>query len=468
MRCLVGLVLLLELARAGWAADELAVPPVMRATLPNGLRVVVAEYHELPLVDIAVFVGAGAAQDPSGKAGLAALTASALRRGVGRLSAEDLAKAIESLGGTISSAAGTDATVVTAEFLSGDFAAGLDLLRQVLREPEFARDEVRRARDEQLAGLVAALEEPSAIAEKCFAPWLYGRHPYGRSVDGSRASVEDLDRGDVRDFYERWYRPNNTILVIVGDVRTEDALARVRTAFGDWKPRPDAVPDRAGPPAGVTSRRVLLVDKPDATQTQIRVGAMGLARKDPDLLPSQVANTILGGGFTSRLIEELRVKRSLTYGASSLFVPRLVGGDFRLQTFTKTPTTLETLKLALAVEGDFRRQGLDPKLVAKAKTYMAGQFPLRLETPEALAARLAEIEFHGLPKDELATYRSRVAAVTPADASRAAATYMPTPDAVAIVVVGKAAEIQAPLEAEFGKVRVVKPEDCDDLTSRDD
>jgi zinc protease len=445
------------------AADELTLPAVTRTTLGNGLRVVVAEYHELPVLEFVAFVGAGAAQDPPRKAGLAMLTAATLTRGTRRLSAEELAEAVESLGGTLGAAAGTDATVATAEFLASDLAVGLDLLRQVLREPAFARDEVRRARDEQLAALVAGLEEPSVIAERCFAPFLYGAHPYGLPVDGRRASVAELGRGDVRAFYDRWYRPNNTIVVLVGDVRADDAVRRIEAAFGDWAPRADAVPTRAGAPTPVGDRRILLVDKPDATQTQIRVGAIGLARRDPELLPSQVANTILGGGFTSRLIEELRVKRSLTYGASSTFLARRVGGEFRIQTFTKTATTVETLRLALDVLSDFRSRPLDEKLVAKAKTYMRGQFPLRLETPDAIAMRLAEIEFNSLPADELETYRSRVAAVTPDVAGRAARTHMPSRDAVAITVVGNASEIRAPLEAAFGPVTVVTPEQCDAL-----
>src|SRR5262249_11979853 len=133
------------------------------------------------------------------------------------------------------------------------------------------------------------------------------------------------------------------------------------------------------------------------------------------------------------------------------------------QTFTKTPTTVETLKLALAVEDEFRRTPVDPKLLTKAKTYMRGQFPLKLEPPDALAARLAELEFNGLPEDELVTYRSRVAAVTPQIASRMAGEHMPSPDAVAIVVVGKASEIRAPLEAAMGPVQVIAPEGCDAL-----
>jgi zinc protease len=441
------------------AASELTLPPVVRTTLPNGLRLVVAEYRELPLLNVVVFVGAGAAQDPPGKEGLAMLTASGLKRGVRGM----LAETIESVGGVIGAQAGTDASVVTGEFLAGDVATAFDLLRRVLREPEFARDEVRRARAEQLAMLVAGLEEPAVIAERCFAPWLYRSHPYGRPPDGRRATVEDLGRGDVRDFYDRWYRPNATIMVVVGDVQAADVIQRLEGAFGDWTPRAEAVAVRSGPPEPVTARRVLLVDKPDATQTQIRIGSIAMARRDPDLLPSQVANTILGGGFTSLLVEELRVKRSLTYGASSAFLARLVGGDFRIQTFTKTPTTVETLSLALEVLGGFRRGPIAPRQVAKAKAYLRGQFPLRIETPDALAMRLAEIEFNRLPPNDLETYLDRVEAVTPAIAAEMAVKHMPPPDDVAITVVGKASEIRGPLEAAYGAVKVVTPAECDTL-----
>ncbi len=465
MRWLAALGLVVVVAGTGHGAAEVDLPPVTRVTLENGLRVVVAESRELPLVEMYVMVGAGAAQDPPGKEGLAALTAGALRRGAGDLSAEGLARAIESLGGTLEAAAGTDATIVNGEFLSDDFARGLDLLKLVLREPTFAKDEVRRQRDEQLGGLVAELEDPSAVAEKCFAAFLYGSYPYGRPQDGRPKTVADLDRGDVRDFYARWYAPNNTILVLVGDVTATDAVARVRDVFGSWPARADAVPERTGPPPPVEARRVLLVDKADATQTQIRIGAMAMKRSDPNLLPAQVANTILGGGFSSKLIEELRVKRSLTYSASSGYVARLTGGDFRLATFTKSPTTVETLSLALDVEGAFRTTPPDAKLLTKAKAYLQGQFPLRVETPDALASRLAEIEFFGLPADDLETYRTRVGAVTVDEAATVSARYMPDPDKVAIVVVGKASEVRGPLEAKYGPVRVTTPEACADLAA---
>ena len=459
------LALLFALAAPALAVDEVTLPPVTRATLDNGLRVLVAEYHELPLVEVYMIVGAGAAQDPPGREGVAALTAGALTKGAGRLSADELARAIESLGGRIDATAGTDGTIVTAEFLSKDFPAGLDLLQRVLLDPAFARDEVRRARDEQQAGIVAALEDTSAVAEKCFAGFLYGTHPYGRPIEGRRETVAKLGRGDVTAFYDRWYRPNDTILVFVGDVTASDAVGRLREAFGSWRARPDAIATRAAPPAALTARKILLVDKPDATQTQIRFGNIAIARSDPRYIPAVVANTILGGGFTSKLIEELRVKRSLTYAAWSQFAARLTGGDFRVGTFTKGPTTAETLALAIQVMGDFRGQPPEPAALEKAKAYLRGQFPLRVESPDALAGRLAEIEFNALPQDELTTYRARVAAVTGTDVAQVSAALMPTPETVAIVVVGKAAEIRDGLVAKFGAVESLAAKDCESLSA---
>jgi zinc protease len=336
----------------------------------------------------------------------------------------------------------------------------------VLHEPTFARDEIRRSRDEQGAAIVASLEDTSAVAEKCYAGWLYGTHPYGRPVDGRRATVARLDRGDVQDFYARWYHPNDTILVLVGDVAAADAVDRLRAAFSAWAPRPDAVAERAAPPERVTQRRVLLVDKPDSTQTQIRFGNVAIARNDPAYVPATVANTILGGGFTSELIEELRIKRSLTYAAWSAFAARRTAGDFRVGTFTKSPTTVETLGLALDVTGNFRTRPPAAAALEKAKTYLRGQFPLRLESPDALAGRLADVEFNGLPPDELSTYRGRVAAVTAEEAWKVAERLMPPPEDVAVVVVGKAAEIREALGEKFGPVRTIAAADCEDLSAR--
>jgi len=447
------------------AAAEVRLPPVHQAVLPNGMRIVVAEHRELPLVDMTVFVGAGSAQDPPDQLGVAALTADTLLRGAGGFDAPGFARAVEDLGGSIEANAGYDATIVTADFLADDLPAAVDLLRTVLRQPRLERSEVRRARDELVADLVARLEDPSAIADQCLSALLYGTHPYARPASGTKATVQALGHRDVRRYYERWYRPNNVMLTLVGDVRAEEAIDRLRAAFGDWVAGDEAVPVRSAAPAPLADRRVMLVDKPDATQSQIRLAGVSMARADPDLLTVQVGNTILGGGFSSILIDELRVKRSLTYGAFSGYVPRLTGGDFRISTSTKTETTLQTLDLTVEVVDRFRTAPPAPAALAKAKAFVGGQFARQIETGNALGMRLAEIEFFGLPRDELVTYRRRVAAVTDASAHRAVERRQPPTARMAVVVVGKASALRGPLEGRYGAVRVVRPEDCERLPS---
>jgi zinc protease len=454
------LVLLPVLASAD---GEVRLPPIFRTVMANGMRLVVAENRELPLVAMTVFVGAGTAQDPPDRLGVAQLTADALLRGAGEWNAPGLARAIEDLGGTIEAAAGYDATILSADFLAEDVDAGIALLRAVLREPRLERGEIRRARDELVGQLVADLEDPSTVANQCLAALLYGAHPYGRAPKGLPATVEDIGAGDVRRFYGQWYRPNNITLTLVGDVRADQAIERLRSAFNDWPASPGGVPVRSAPPQPLHARRVLLVDKPDASQSQIRLAGIAMRRADPDLLPAQVANTMLGGGFSSILIDELRVKRSLTYGAFSAYAARLTGGDFRVSTSTKTETTLQTLDLTLGILDHFRVDVPPAGPLAKAKAFMSGQFARQVETAGALGQRLAEIEFFGLPQDELTTYRRRVDAVTIEGAHRVLEEHQPPTDAMAIVVVGKAAVLRAPLEAKFGPVRVVTPEGCGHL-----
>jgi len=261
-------------------------------------------------------------------------------------------------------------------------------------------DEVRRRRDEQAADIVAALESPSAIADQCYAGFLYGAHPYGRPIEGLSASVPKLGRGDVRDFYERWYRPNDTILVLVGDVAAAEATVRLREAFGAWRPRADAVAVRAAPPARLTARRVLLVDKPDATQTQIRLGNVAIARSDPSYVPAIVANTILGGGFTSQLIEELRIKAE----PHLLCVERVSwrGSRRRLPSrdVTKTPTTTETLALALSVEGEFRSHPPARRAPRQSKDLSPRAVSAPHREPRRARRAPGEAEFNALGPEE--------------------------------------------------------------------
>ena len=445
-------------AIAATTAGDVPLPELERMTLPNGLRVVLIEQRRAPLVAAALVTGAGAAQDPEGKEGLASLVGGVLRRGTVARDAQAFAAATELLAGEIDVEVDYDTTTVTASFLARDAGVGLGLLAEMVLEPGFRRDEIERERRDLVAAVRAAQEDPSALASLCFARFLDADHPYGRPVDGGPVSLERLGRSDVRDFYDAYYRPNGAVLVVVGAVPLSELAADTRAAFGAWQPgRP--VPPAPPDPRPVTTRRILVVDKPGTTQAHIRVGNVGLTRRDPNYLVARLANTALGGGFTSRLMQELRVRRSLTYGAWSSFTSRRARGDFRIGTFTKVETLGETVRLILAELERYRSAPPDADEVGKARAYSCGQLPLRLQAPDALAVRVAEIEWYGLALDEITAFCSLTTRITPEDLAAFIRGEVPSADAVAIVVVGPAARVLPALEG-LGPVTVVPPAYC--------
>ncbi len=324
--------------------------------------------------------------------------------------------------------------------------------------PAFRPDEFRREQGLALAGIVAERENPSAIADRCFQAFLYGRHPYGHAAEGTERTVRGLTPADVREFYRRYYGPARAVLVVIGDAPADELAAKAERAFGGWRSTAEP-PTALSDPTRVSGRRVLLVDKPDATQTHIRVGNVGIARTDPAYVPAVVTSTILGGGFGSRLIDELRVKRSLTYSAWSYFAARKAVGDFRVGTFTKVATSGEALGVTLDLLSEFVKGGATAAELDRAKSLLVGQYPLQLETPNAIAGKLAELQSYGLPRSDIETVPARVLAVGNADVAAIARRYVPVQDA-AIVVVGPARAV-APQLARFGAVERTTPETCD-------
>jgi zinc protease len=442
----------------GPPAAAVTMPQVTERVLPNGLTVLVSEYHTLPIMRFHLLLPGGGAYDPVGKEGVAELTAALLDQGTTRRSAEDLAREVEFLGGDLGADAGTDFSTVAGEFLSKDLDAGLDLFSDVVLHPAFKPEELRRSQGLMLAGIVAARDNPSSVAEVCYARYLYGTHPYGHLSQGGEASVKRLTRGDVQAFYEHHYVPDHAVLVIIGDASASELLAKAERAFGGWKKGGTTLAPPAAP-TRVTGRHILLVDKPDATQTHIRIGNTAIARTDPTYVPANVAANILGGGFGARLIEELRVKRSLTYGAWSGFAARKAPGDFRVGTFTKVDTTGEALQVALDVLDKFAAEGATAEELKRAQSLLTGQFPKQLETPGAVAGKLAELAGFGLPRSDLEAYPSRVTKTSLADVKQLAGRWVPTRDAV-IVIVGPADKI-APQVAKFGTVVRTTPAGCE-------
>ena len=445
------LLLCLGLALGSVRAGTFTLPPKTVTTLPNGLTCVFMEKRNLPLVAVRVLVDAGAARDPQGKEGLANFTANFLSRGTEKHDAVTLSQEIDYLGATLHATANKETAVVSGSFLSRTLEEGMALLEQLLVRPVFPQSEFDRLQRQAQAQLLQMLEDPSQIANLHFDRAIYGDHPYAHSIIGTKASVAAFTRADAVQFYGRYYRPNGAILVMVGDFDTAAARKLVEARLGSWK-RGKRKPRPKGTLKALTGRQVLLVNKPDATQTQIRIGNLGVPIGHPDEYALDVVNTVLGAGFTSRLVDILRVDKGLTYSASSRFPKLRDGGMYAIRTFTKNETTLETVQTALDIVRDLKTKGPSAQELEKAHNYLSGQFPKRLETYAALASRLADLEFYDLPADYLETYQGKVRAVDMAECRRILKEYFPLQD-LRLVIVSNAEQVRADLQ-KVGPVTV--------------
>ena len=449
--------LLLGAALAG-AAPASAPPPAgfhvpapARTVLKNGLTVLVQENHGIPLVQLRLMIKTGSTADPAGKEGTAALLARLLKRGTKSRSASQFFEEVEFVGGTIDTNAGPDASFVWGEFAARDAEVGFNLLADLVLNPAFRAEEFDKEKRLALADIVETLDDPERLAQTSFASWLYAGHAYGRPVDGTERSVKAITRDDVTALYEARYAPGNAVLAVVGDVSAAQAAQRADRYFAAWKRR--AVPDmRLADPLPVHGRRILLVDKPDATQSQIRFGNVGIRRADPDYFPLAVGNTVLGGGFTSWLVNEVRVKRGLTYGIASRVEAHRTSGSFYVTTFSRNPAVLETIKVALDQVRRLRGGELPGDDLDKARSYLAGLYPLRIESPDDLAAEILDVDLYGLDPDYINQYQKRVRAVQADAVKRVAARRLPLDD-LAIVVVGPAQTLKKDLET-LGPVTV--------------
>lgn len=427
------------LALAGLAAiaapaAALTLPPVTRVTLKNGLTVVVMPNSRLPLVDFLVQVRAGSAFDPKGQEGLAGLTADLLTQGAGIRNARQIADDIAFVGGTLDAYANEERTSVSCEVLKKDFATGLELLRDVVVRPGFPTEEFARKHEEALGAIASARDEPAQIAERELLPFLLGTHPLGHPVLGWEASVKALTRDDVVGFHRRHFTPDNAMIAVVGDVDPKACIDAIAAAFKDWRGSGESRSAGYPPVAGAGKREVLVISRAEATQSQIRLACPGVARNHPDYFPILVTNTILGGGFTSRLINEIRVVQGLTYNINSRFRMQRNAGQYVVSTFTRNETLRKTVDEVLKVIQALRADGPTPDELDKAHRYLAGQFPLGLQAPDQLAARLLDIEFYGLDRTYLETFADKVNAVTMEDCRRALRSYFCTDDMKLLVV----------------------------------
>jgi predicted Zn-dependent peptidase len=426
-------------------------PDVERITLDNGLRVLVARRTNAPLATVLAVVRAGADHDPAARAGLASFTADMVDEGAGRLSAIQIAERMGNLGATLQSAASYDASVVSLDILDSQLEQGMEVFADVVRRPQFLQREFNRVKKDRLTTLLQQKDVAPVIATNRFAQFVYGGTAYGLPLNGTEATVEKITRGEMKSFYDRHWLPNNTSLIIVGNVDRQQAEVLARKHFSDWKRGRDVEDVRiAAPP--IASTTVYLVDRPAAVQSEIRIGHGGVARSTEDYFPLLVMNSILGGQFTSRLNLNLREKHGYTYGAGSGFAFRRQPGPFFAGAAVRNAVTMESVRETV---GELRRIGsgdITDQELKFSKDYLMGVFPARVETTSALAERIQELELYALQADYFERYRENIAAVTREDVVRVAKKYV-DPDRAVILVVGKVSEVQAPLETLGYKVQ---------------
>lgn len=432
-------------------SPSIRLPPVHRETLAGGLSVVVAERPGVPLVAARLVLRGGSSLDPAGRFGLAHLVTAASRRGTRHRSGPELDDAIESLGAELGGGVDEDATYLGLTAPAESLGRCLDVLAEVVIEPAFPAAEVDRLRRREVASLSHDLDEPGIVADRAMLGAAFGRHPYGHPPEGRARHLAAVRRPEVVAFHARHWRPQAALLVVVGPLPAAQVLALVRRRFAGW--RGTTVPEVPVAPPPAPGRGVVVVDKPDVTQTQVRIVSPGFARASPDYFPGVVASAVLGGGFTSRLMEAIRVNRGLSYGVRSRFSPSRAGGLFYVSTFTKVETTAEIVDVALDEIAKFREAGPGEDELERTKSYLRGLFPLSLETHEQLAEKLTDLELNGLPETEVTEFRERVSAVTVEACRDVAGRYFPG-DRGVVVAVGPARAIAGPLE-KFGAVTVV-------------
>jgi zinc protease len=429
-------------------------PPFERHRVASGLTVLAARVDATPLVHLQVLTPAGAQYDPRQRAGLATLTASLLDDGTALYTASEIAARVEGLGGNLTTGAGWDSAAAVVELGSSHLGAGLELLAEVAARPTFPDGELERVRQRRLGELVRRRDQPDVQADLWFARSLYGDAlPYGYSLFGDDETVARIARDDVVDFYRRHYPAAGSVLIAVGDLDPAALPAAAEAFAGKAAAAGPPTSDLGAPPP--PAARAVVVDRPGAAQTELRLGQASVPRKHPDFVRLKVMNSLLGGKFTSRLNLNLRERHGYTYSVFSAFAGRLGPGPFVV---SSAVTTAATGAAAREILGEIRRLRSEPvgeAELADAKSYLVGTFPFTVQSLSGLAVRLEELATYDLPDDHFDRYPGEVAAVGQEDVQRVAAEHL-DPERMTLVAAGPAAEL-APQLADFGPLEVVDP-----------
>jgi zinc protease len=416
-------------------AKQVTFPPYDIRTLSNGLQVVTVLHHEQPAVSMRLLVRAGGVNDPDKKRGVSLLVTTLLDQGTTTRSSQQIADQIDSIGGILGTGSGDDFTSVSAIVMKDSFDLAMDLVADIARNPAFAQEEIERQKEQVTSTQQVNANDPDYIASAVVDRLVYGFHPYGLPGSGTPDTLASITRDDLRQFHRQHFVPNNMVLAIVGDITQKEAVAAAERAFGNW-PRGEASVWRGAAPPEPT-RRIVVVDKPDAVQTEIRVGQLAIPRKHQDFLKWDLAIKVLGGEGANRLHRVLRSERGLTYGASADTEGRKLAGDIVAETDTRTDTTGEALRLMVQEFSRLQQQRVPERELVDAQAYLAGSFPLTIESPNDIALQVINYVLHELPLEDIPTYTQRITAITPDDIQRVAQAYL-KPDRLSVVLVGNA------------------------------
>jgi zinc protease len=432
-------------------------PPARRGRLPNGLEVVVAEAPGLPVATLELVFPGGARAEPPERAGLASFVSSLLESGAGERGGAEVAETVDALGLDLQTGISWDVSSVGLTALRARLEPGVALLADLVQRPTFPADEVDRIREERLSALAQRRADPGGLADELALHYLFADGvPYGRRLTGVAETLGSMTRTDARDFHAAHFRPVGATLVAAGDVTLEEVEALAERCFGGWEGAPPPLPAPA--PAPRYDRTTLvLVDRADAVQSEVRVVHPGVPRDTGDYVETQVMNAVLGGTFASRLNLNLRERLGYTYGINSSFTHRRLFGTFSVSSAVQSEGTVHAVSEILREMRGMREAPVKPAELDDARSYLAGVFPLTMQTTSGLASRLTTLVVYGLPDDYWDGYRERILAVGADDALRAARERL-HPEAATVVVVGDAKALRAGLEAlEVGPVVEVDP-----------
>ena len=421
---------------------------VKKSVLENGLILLIVEKHNLPVVRVTVGIKAGSIVESEEKAGIANLTAELLTAGTKKRTASQISEETEFAGASLSASGGNDYATMALSVLKKDLDLGFDLLSDTILNPLFPDDELNKKRERIKGSLRAQEENPEFVASKEFKKAVFGIHPYGRLVQGSPEALDRIKRDDLVNFHSTFYAPNNAIMSVVGDVTLEEVKNLLQKYFSEWHPSP--IPQGEGARVKVThvfsGQKIITIDK-NLTQANIILGHMGISRDNPDYYAVSVMNYILGGGgFESRLMQNIREGKGLAYDIHSFFDANKYGGLFEVGLQTKNESANTAIEEILKEIKKIRSKSISDAELSDAKSFLTGSFPMRLETSQRIANFLVAVEYYGLGMDYIDKYPSYINSVTKEDVLRVAKKYLDSENFTLVVV---ADQKNAELKNEF-------------------